>query len=196
MFSCRTNKGMCHVEKITQFKILCFCVSLCWALSKVRHSQLSSFVFGIVKFFKIVWMSFVFIASCLTSMFLTFCNFLNYESKRLNILCTKDAECYNAILACSALWHPLHCRSVPKIDWAHTSTQVASHTVRVQLTDYILLARSCENTCRSLCLVWHICGILFALHTHHTVNNATNCYHLCYRLTCSFCLRRGTSWLM
>ena len=152
-------------------------------------------MFGIVKFFRIVWMSFVFIASCLTSTFLTFCNFINFESKSLKILSTKDADCYSAILACSALWHPLHCRSAPKIIWAHTSTQVASHTVRVQSTDYILLARSCENTCRSLCLVWHICGTLFAIALSSYSkqrNKLGKCHHLCYRLTRNFCLRHGT----
>jgi hypothetical protein len=175
---------------------VCLCVE---HYLKFGIHNLSSLVFGIVKFFKVVWMSFAFVASCWTYIFLTFCNFLNYESKRLKILSTKDAECYNAILACSSLWHPLHCRSVPKISWAHTSTQVASHTVRVQLTDYILLARSCENTCRSLCLVWYICGILFA-NAHSSYSKQRNklgkCHHRCYSLTCSFCLRHGTSWLM
>lgn len=159
----------------------------------------SSLVFGIVKFFKTVWMSFAFIVSCLSSMFLTVCNFLNYECKRIKILSTKEAECYNAILACSSPWRPLHWRSVPKIIWTHTNPQVASHTVRVQLTDYILLARSCENTFRSSRLVWHICDILFAI-AHSSFSTQRNklgkCHHLCYRLTRSFCLRHGTSWLV
>jgi len=117
---CRTNKGMCHGEKITQFRIFCFCVPMCRILSTVRHSQP---IIPCVRSCEIFQncVSFAFIVSCLTSTFLTVCNCLNYESNGLKILSTKDAECYNAILACSAPWCPPHWRSVPKIIWAHTS---------------------------------------------------------------------------
>ena len=125
---------------------------------------------------KFMWMNFVFIDSCLTSENLMFRNFLNYENERLNILRTKDAESCNAILVWSALWHPVHCQIVPAISWSHRAhTHVASHMVRVQLTDFTFSWPVHAKHVRVRC-AW--CGIFTAFsllfHTYYTVNNATN----------------------
>jgi hypothetical protein len=103
-------------------------------------------------------------------------------------------HCLFGTLTFTALSEP------PKISRAHTSTQVASHTVRVQLTDVTFCWPVHAKTHVGRC-AW--CGIFVAfcspLRTHHAVNNATNWQSVTIFATDligSFCLRHGTSWLM